>query len=132
MPVVLDTCAWLWLCAAPHKLSRAARTAIDRARPDASLNVSVFSTWEIVKLVQKGKLDLALPCREWIVAAMRAEGITMHPVSPEVCLESTELPGVFHGDPADQIIVATARLLSVPVVTADRKIRAYRHVQSVW
>jgi PIN domain nuclease of toxin-antitoxin system len=132
MPVVLDTCAWLWLCAAPEKLSRAARDAIDRARPHAGLIVSVFSTWEIAKLVQKGKLELALPCREWLAAAMRADSITMHPVSPEVCLESTELPGAFHGDPADQIIVATARLLSAPVVTADRKIRSYRHVQSVW
>lgn len=132
MAVVLDTCAWLWLCAAPAKLSRAAHAAITRARSDAGLIVSVFSTWEIAKLVQKGKLELSTPCREWIMAAMQADGISMHPVSPEVCIESTELPGVFHGDPADQIIVATARLLSAPVVTADRKIRSYRHVQSVW
>jgi PIN domain nuclease of toxin-antitoxin system len=132
MLVVLDTCTWLWLSAAPQKLSRAAHAAIDRARPDGGLVVSVFSTWEIAKLVQKGKLDLSIPCREWIVAAMCAEGIAMHPVSPDVCIESTELPGAFHGDPADQIIVATARLLSAPVVTADRKIRAYRHVHSVW
>ncbi len=132
MPVVLDTCAWLWLCAAPEKLSRAARAAMNRERPEAGLIVSVFSTWEIAKLVQKGKLELAIPCREWIMAAMRTDGISMHPVSPEVCIESTELPGPFHGDPADQIIVATARLLSAPVVTADRKIRSYRHVLSVW
>jgi PIN domain nuclease of toxin-antitoxin system len=132
MPVVLDTCAWLWLCAAPERLSRRARAAVDRARPDASLVVSVFSIWEIAKLVQKGKIELSLPCREWIAAAMCADGVTMHPVSPEVCLESTELPGTFHGDPADQIIVATARLLSAPVITADRKIRSYRYVQTVW
>jgi PIN domain nuclease of toxin-antitoxin system len=132
MPVVLDTCAWLWLCAAPDKLSRAARAAITRARPDAGLVVSVFSTWEIAKLVQKGKLDLSIPCREWLLAAMHTDGISMHPVSPDVCIESTELPGTFHGDPADQIIVATARLLSAPIVTADRKIRSYRHVQTVW
>ena len=132
MPLVLDTCAWLWLCAAPEKLSRAARAAINHARPDYGLVVSVFSIWEIAKLVQKGKLELSIPCREWIAAAMGLDGISMHPVSPEICIESTELPGTFHGDPADQIIVATARLLSAPVITADRKIRSYRYVQSVW
>jgi PIN domain nuclease of toxin-antitoxin system len=75
--------------------------------------VSVLSTWEIAKLVQKGKLELALPCREWIAAAMRADGITMHPVSPEVCLEGAELPGMFHGDPADQIMPGDWRLFRV-------------------
>jgi PIN domain nuclease of toxin-antitoxin system len=59
-------------------------------------------------------------------------GVTIHPLTPEICVESAELPGEFHGDPADQIIVATARLLAVPVVTSDRKILDYPHVQSLW
>jgi len=132
MPVVLDTCTWLWASAAPGKLSRAARTLVQRERRRAGLVVSVFSVWEIAKLVQKGKLQFSIPYREWLASAMHAEGITMQPLTPEVCMESTELPGVFHGDPADQIIVATARLLSAPVVTPDRKIRDYHHVATVW
>jgi len=132
MPAVLDTCTWLWLSAAPGKLSRPARNLVQRERRRGGLVVSVFSVWEIAKLVQKRKLQFSIPYREWLAAAMQAEGITMHPLTPEVCMESTELPGVFHGDPADQIIVATARLLSAPVVTSDRKIREYHHVATVW
>jgi PIN domain nuclease of toxin-antitoxin system len=132
MAVVLDTCAWLWLCSSPQKLSTAARDAVHRERPRAGLIVSVFSTWEIAKLVQKGKLTFSIPCREWIDRAARTDGVTLYPLTPEVCVESTELPGNFHGDPAGQIIVATARIVGAPVVTSDRKLLDYAHVATLW
>lgn len=132
MSVVLDTCVWLWLCSEPQRLSRAAREAVKREQGRGGLVVSIFSAWEIAKLVQKGKLKFTIPCRDWIDAAVRTEGVTVHPLTPEICAESTELPGVFHGDPADQIIVATARILSSPVVTSDRKILDYAHVPTLW
>lgn len=130
--VVLDTCAWLWMCSEPKKLSRAAREAIGREQRDDGLVVSIMSAWEIAKLVQKGKLSFSIPCREWIDGAVRTDGVTMHPLTPDICVESTELPGVFHGDPADQLIVATARLLGAPIVTGDRRIRGYPHVATLW
>ena len=130
--VVLDTCAWLWMCSESTKLSRAAREAITREQRHDGLVVSIISAWEIAKLVQKAKLSFSIPCSEWIEGAVRADGVTMHPLTPEICVESTELPGVFHGDPADQLIVATARLLGAPVVTGDRKIRDYAHVAALW
>lgn len=130
--VVLDTCAWLWMCSEPKKLSRAARETIGREQPHDGLVVSIMSAWEIAKLVQKGKLSFSIPCREWIDGAARTEGVAMHPLTPDICVESTELPGVFHGDPADQLIVATARILGAPVVTGDRKIRGYPHVATLW
>jgi PIN domain nuclease of toxin-antitoxin system len=132
MAVVLDTCAWLWFCSDRRRLSKAAHEAIQREKRRSGLVVSVFSAWEVAKLVEKRKLAFAIPCREWIEHACRVDGITMHPLTPEICVDSTELPGVFHGDPADQIIVATARSLGAPVVTADRKIIAYRHVPTIW
>lgn len=132
MAVVLDTCAWLWTCAEPEKLSAPARAVIERERRRGGLVVSVFSAWEIAKLVQKGKLRFSIPCRAWIDQAVRADGIAMHPLTPEICVESTELPGVFPGDPADQIIVATARVLSTAVVTADRQILGYPHISTIW
>jgi PIN domain nuclease of toxin-antitoxin system len=130
--IVLDTCAWIWLCADPKRLSRGALEAVRRARTDAGLIVSMFSAWEVAKLVQRGKLAFSIPCREWIAEAIRADGIRMHPLTPEICVESTELPGSFHGDPADQIIVATARVLGCAVVTSDRRILAYPHIPTVW
>lgn len=132
MAVVLDTCAWLWLCAAPEKLSSAASDVVQRERRRSGLLLSVFSVWEVAKLVQKGKLAFSIPCREWIDAALATDGLTLQPLTPEICVASTELPGVFHGDPADQIIVATARALSAPVVTRDRRILDYAHVPTVW
>jgi len=132
MAVVLDTCAWLWLCSEPEKLSKAAVEVVQRERRYGGLVVSVFSAWEIAKLVQKGKLRFSIPCREWIDTASRLDGVTMHPLTPEICVESTELPGVLAGDPADQIIVATARALGASVVTADRKILDYAHVATIW
>lgn len=56
----------------------------------------------------------------------------MHPLTPEICVESTELRGMFHGDPADQIIVATARTLAAPIVTADHRILDYAHAPTIW
>ena len=132
MPVVLDTCAWLWFCSAPTKLSARARSVLRREQRRSGLIVSVFSSWEVAKLVQKGKLKFSIPCREWIAQAVGTNGVTLQPLTPEICVESTELPGVFHGDPADQIIVATARLLSAPIVTSDRKILDYPHVTTIW
>jgi PIN domain nuclease of toxin-antitoxin system len=130
--VVLDTCAWLWMCSEPKKLSPAAREVVGREKKGDGLVVSIMSAWEIAKLVQKGKLAFSVSCREWIDGAVRADGVVMHPLDPDICVESTELPGAFHGDPADQLIVATARLLGAPVVTADQKIRTYPHVPTIW
>jgi PIN domain nuclease of toxin-antitoxin system len=130
--IVLDTCAWIWMCAEPKRLSRAASDAIRREQVGAGLLVSILSAWEVAKLVQKGKLAFSIPCREWIADAIRADGVRMHPLTPEICVESTELPGKFHGDPADQIVVATARVLGCAVVTGDRRILEYPHVPTLW
>jgi PIN domain nuclease of toxin-antitoxin system len=132
MPLVLDTCAWLWYCAEPKKLSRVARETIEREKARAGLIVSVISCWEIAKLVQKGKLKFSITCREWLDSALLVEGVSLHALTSEIAVESTELPGNFRGDPADQIIVATARALGVAVVTKDQKILNYAHVPSLW
>ena len=132
MPIVLDTCTWIWLCSDPGRLSPAAREAIEKHRERDGAMVAVISCWEVAKLVEKSKLSFRMPVGEWLDGAVRLEGLRLHPLTPRICLESTQLPGVFHGDPADQIIVATARILEAPVVTADRKIRGYAHVATLW
>jgi PIN domain nuclease of toxin-antitoxin system len=95
MAVVLDTCAWLWFCSDRSKLSKAATEVVRREQRRAGLVVSVFSAWEIAKLVEKRKLEFAIPCRHWIDQACRVDGITVYPLTPEICVESTELPGRF-------------------------------------
>jgi PIN domain nuclease of toxin-antitoxin system len=130
--IVLDTCTWIWLCADPKKLSRPAAEAIRRERVGAGLIVSTISAWEVAKLVQKGRLAFSIPCREWIAQASRTDGVRMHPLTAEISVESTELPGSFPGDPADQIVVATARVLGCALVTRDRRMLAYPHVPTLW
>ena len=132
MTVVLDTCAWIWHVAGDRRLSPRAREAIGESPPPRALVVSVFSCWEVAKLVEKRKLRLSLPVREWLSAAVRQPGIVLEPVTMDICVDSTVLPGEFHSDPADQIIVATARRLNLPLITIDARIRAYSHVTTIW
>ena len=132
MAVVLDTCTWVWWCASPEKLSEPAREVIRREAPVRGLLLSIISVWEVAKLVEKRKLAFSIPLRRWIERALQQEGLQLYPLTADVCVESTELPGVFHGDPADQIIVATARGAAVALVTCDRKIREYPHVATLW
>jgi PIN domain nuclease of toxin-antitoxin system len=127
--VLLDTCAWLWDAATPERLSDAAARAI---RDSTELHLSVISCWEIAKLVEKGKLHLSIPVRDWTRRALARERLVLAELTPDICIESTELPHTMPGDPADQIIVATARRLSVPIVTSDRRIAEYPGVQTVW
>lgn len=132
MALVLDTCSWIWFTSDPSRLSKAVSEEIQREKRRTGLVISTISLWEVAKLVQKGRLRFSIPCRDWIDRSMRVEGLTVYPLTPEICVDSAELPGDFHGDPADQIIVATARLLSAPIVTSDRKIRDYPHCTTIW
>ena len=87
-----------------------------------------ISCWEVAKLVELGRLQFAVPVEQWLAQALLPP-VQLLPLSPEVAAASTQLPGSFHRDPADQIIVASARIYNCPLVTLDRLIRAYPHVQ---
>ena len=82
----------------------------------------------------KQKIVLHQDCQLWVRAALAAPGVILHPLSPEIAVESTRLPGDFHGDPSDRILVATSRVLNAPLVTAARQILAYgerKHVRTL-
>jgi len=93
------------------------------------LGVSAISLWEIAKAVEYGRLSLPLPIEDWFLTALAYPGITLLPLTPQIAIESTRLPDLFHKDPADQIIVATARIYNYPLVTFDSKILNYKHVK---
>jgi PIN domain nuclease of toxin-antitoxin system len=95
------------------------------------IGVSAISCWEVAKLVEYGRLTLPCPLREWFAQSLSYPGIHLLPLTPEIAIESTQLPGKFHRDPADQIIVATARLHSCSLVTSDSKVLKYTHVETV-
>lgn len=99
------------------------------AAEKTGLAVSVISCWEVAKLVELGRLSLPCPVSDWLQQALSYPGVRLFELSPRVCEESTQLPGTFHRDPADQIIVATARVLDVALATVDARILAYPHVK---
>ncbi|MFW2134575.1 type II toxin-antitoxin system VapC family toxin [Ectothiorhodospira haloalkaliphila] len=111
-----------------------AKTAIENelSTEDGMVLVSAISAWEIAMLVKAGRLILTMGVDDWLETASAIERFRFVPVDNQVGVESTRLPGDFHKDPADRMIVALARHLNVPLVTADTKIRAYQHVQSIW
>lgn len=115
------------------QLSQKAGKAIDNELAgDARVLVSAISAWEIAMLVSKGRLALTMDIDDWVETVASIEGVSFVPVDTDVAVQSVRLPGEFHPDPADRIIVALARHYSVPLVTADAKIREYRHVKTIW
>ena len=130
--IVLDTQAWLWWCHAPARLSKAATAAILTAEQTDGLRVSAISVWEIAVKTELGKLHLPMEIDEWFRAAISYPNLTVEPVSAADAIASTRLPGEFHQDPADRIIIAVTRRHGVALVTSDRQIRAYAHVATIW
>ena len=130
--IVLDTQVWLWWLHDPSRLSARARQTVVRAERGDGMMVSAISVWEVATKCALGKLVLPMQVEAWFVLARSYHGLILEPVSAEDALASTCLPGEFHKDPADRLIVALARRLQVPLITPDGLIRAYPHVDSVW
>jgi len=105
-----------------HSLSPAHRRVVRRASTTHPLWVSDITLWEIATLLALGRIRLALPLREWLDRATAAPLVMRHGISPAVAAEVASLPASFHRDPADRIIVATARVLGGTLLTADRRI----------
>jgi len=91
-------------------------------RLSEGIGVSIISLWEIAKLHENGRIAFACPVDEWLDKALQYPGFALLDLNVPIVLESTRLPGSFHKDPADQLIVATARILDVPLMTLDSKI----------
>ena len=89
----------------------------------------VLPRWEVAKLIQVGRLQLDRPVSHWIDAALSDPRLELLPITPAIAVESTRLPGAFHRDPADQLIVATARIQGIQLLSEDSKILAYPHVE---
>jgi len=132
MPTFLDTHAWIWWVTDDRRLSKRASEAIDRAVRTEGVWLSAMSIWEVAKKVEKQQLVLDRPLRQWMDQAIGVAGLQVAELTPAILLDSCELPQPFHGDPADQIIVASARHHRARLVTADRRLRRYAHVQTIW
>jgi PIN domain nuclease of toxin-antitoxin system len=132
-PILLDTHAIIWLPDA-GTLSAAAEGALQEAQQqDAPVFMSPISAWEIGLLVARGKLALPAAPEAWL-KAMTDAGLAWASLPPEVLISSSFLPGDIHGDPADRILVATARTYGYRLMTRDQRLLDYGaagHVQVI-
>jgi len=131
--IVIDTHVLVWWVSESGTLSTAAKRALKNATKSGSeVLISSISAWEIAMLVEKGRLVLSMDVERWLDEVAQIDGVRFVPVDNEIGIKSAVLPGTFHKDPADRMIVATARKLAVPLVTADEKIIRYEHVKTIW
>ena|ERR1051325_5091472 len=126
--IVLDTHVWVWWIHGASELTDQQKQLIQE-NEGLGLGVSVISCWEVAKLVEYSRLILPCPISDWFEQALAYPGIQLLNLTPQIAIESTQLPGGFHRDPADQIIVATARIYDCELLTADNKILNYPHVK---
>jgi PIN domain nuclease of toxin-antitoxin system len=122
---MLDTHVLVWALADDARLGRKARAAIEESVAKAGVLVSAITPWEIAMLAQKGRLVLGRETAAWIDAALAVPGIRLAALEPAIAIDSVRLPGEIHADPADRIIIATARFQGVALLTADRAILDY-------
>lgn len=123
--ILLDTHVLVWGVEENNHLGPYALAAIDRELNVASVKISAITPWEIAMLVERGRLLLRRELSDWMSAVQALEGLEIVALTPDIAVESVRLPGSFHADPADRIIVATARILDAILITADRAILAY-------
>ncbi len=129
MDLLLDTHIWIWLSLEKKKsLSAKSRKAINSADHKW---ISAISCWELAKLVEKKRIGFSIPTLIWIRRSLNQFNIKVADLSPEIAVESTVMRGI-HSDPADQIIVATSRIVGLPLVTSDRKILKFSEVETIW
>ena len=127
--IILDTDIWIWWANNNPRLTQQHREWIQQYQSQG-LGVSMISCWEVAKLVENNRLALSLAVDEWLTAALAYPGVQLLNLTIPIIVESTKLTG-FHRDPADQLIVATARIYGCPLLTADSKILAYPDVQTL-
>ena len=118
--LLLDTHTLLWMVENHPRLGAGAAGAMNRAGREDRLSISAITLWEIGLLASKQRIDLHRDVMEWVHEVLALPGLSLVQLLPEIAVTSTRLPFEMHPDPADRILVATARRLGATLVTADR------------
>jgi PIN domain nuclease of toxin-antitoxin system len=124
--LILDTHIWIWAMNGDiSRLSSEGLEALENGSRNNQLGVCAISVWEVGMLESKGRIQLGKGCLDWVRESLTAPGLRLLPLTPEIAVESSRLPGVLHGDPADRILAATARIMSATLITKDLKLIDY-------
>jgi PIN domain nuclease of toxin-antitoxin system len=127
--IILDTHAWIWwLTESPNLAAKAA----EKIRDAESVGIPVIACWELAMLVSKNRICLSMDVQIWIDLALQHPKIQLLPLTPEIAVIATRLPGDFHGDPADRLIVASCLVHKSVLISKDSKIQRWGYVKVIW
>jgi PIN domain nuclease of toxin-antitoxin system len=124
-PLVLDTHIWIWAVTGNKAISTTLRQRINVALQKSRVLVPAICVWEVGMLANKSRIQLKEPLLTWVSGALEKSGFTLLPINEAIAVEACLLPGDFHNDPADRIIVASARIEKAILVTRDSRILEY-------
>lgn len=127
-PYLLDTCAWVDAFSAPELLKTSVRKLIGAQRV---IHIASISLLEVARKEAKGDFIFGMPLTDWFGIALPPNRVKVIDLSPVISIDATRLPEWEHKDPGDRIVVATARVHRLTVLTSDGKILSYAHVQSL-
>jgi len=130
--IVLDTHVWVWWLSESHSLSPKVQKLIIEAKAKQAIFISSISVWEVAQLTTRGRLILTMDYADWIAQTESLSFINFVPVDNRIALRSVQLPPTLHQDPADRVIMATALILGMPLITKDAKISRYPHLNTIW
>ena len=125
---LLDTHAWIWWISGDSRLTLREREALDNLLPSERPVLAEISLWEVAMLVERDRLELDMDLERWLAVASAPATVELARLTPAVAAEVARMPEKFHRDPADRLIVATARVMKLRVLTRDKKISAARVV----
>jgi PIN domain nuclease of toxin-antitoxin system len=123
--ILLDTHALIWLIEGDDQLGDKAVHLIDRERAEDGAMIAAISLWETAMLIDKDRVSLSRSLPQWFDLVLSSPGFHLVPISPLIGADAGTLPGSIHGDPADRLIIATARALGCAVATVDQRILDY-------
>lgn len=130
--ILLDTHTLIWFLTSPDKLSSHARITIEKELKYAKLQISSITIWEICQLVKREKVKFKESLSKTLQIINKMNELEFIAIDNQIAQLSESLPGIFHKDPADRFIVATAIQFGATLITKDEKIRKYKHIQTLW
>lgn len=132
MNILLDTHVLIWLTMEKHRLSQPALQAIGRATQSGELVIADITLWETAMLIEKGRIQINTDCESFLQLALDAYDVQVRPITPKIATQSVQLPRAVNKDPSDRIIVATAIVEQLSLITADGNLQQYKPLKVIW